>query len=118
MKITYAELQAEFPQVEFPYACLLQVQEWDDRRWAVIMRDDYSCSACGKKSDDRWHHGLHVHHCYYVVGMLPWQYPDGALTTLCADCHKTFHTTNSAPWYEMKDGELVAVEWEKCRRCN
>jgi len=59
---------------------------------------------------------MHVHHCYYVVDKLPWQYPSEALITLCNWCHSDFHEKNIMKVYLdtslTKYRELVA-----CKRC-
>lgn len=34
---------------------------------------------------------IHVHHTYYVLNNLPWEYDIGSLITLCSDCHKAIH---------------------------
>ncbi len=43
---------------------------------------------------------LHVHHNYYVLSNLPWEYPDNALMTLCNWCHWKFHEEHKVPFYE------------------
>lgn len=35
--------------------------------------------------------GLHIHHKYYQINKLAWEYPDDALQTLCWECHETLH---------------------------
>jgi hypothetical protein len=46
-----------------------------------------------------WSHiyGLHVHHKYYQSGLLPWEYPNEALTTLCFICHEDLHENETIP---------------------
>ena len=34
---------------------------------------------------------MHVHHLYYESGLMPWEYPDSALITLCPYCHRIEH---------------------------
>lgn len=34
---------------------------------------------------------LHVHHKYYVLTRLPWDYADEDLTLVCYNCHKNIH---------------------------
>ena len=35
--------------------------------------------------------GLHIHHKYYQINKLAWEYPDDALQTLCWECHELLH---------------------------
>ena len=72
------------------YDELLKTQEWQDKRYAILKRDNYCCSWCGKQND------LNVHHQYYSKHpngkkVLPWDYPDDALITLCRECHRKAH---------------------------
>ncbi len=34
---------------------------------------------------------LQVHHTYYQLGKMPWEYPDDSLQTLCGSCHQETH---------------------------
>lgn len=61
---------------------------------------------------------LHVHHKFYVLGRLPWEYNDDALITLCNWCHWNFHTENKVPVYKMVNQKLEQVELTPCKRCN
>lgn len=71
------------------YAALLNRPEWKRKREEILIRDNYTCSSCGDDKDSGVK--LHVHHLYYVGNATPWDYPDKALTTLCAGCHKDAH---------------------------
>ena len=42
---------------------------------------------------------LHVHHSYYIHNLLPWEYPEEDLQTLCQWCHLAFHQNNQVPIY-------------------
>jgi len=66
-------------------------------------------------SDKPYH--LHVHHCYYVLSNLPWEYPDEALKTLCNWCHWKFHEENKVPVYETIE-KLKNLAYQPCIRCN
>jgi hypothetical protein len=65
------------------YAELLRHHNWIAKRDRILARSGVQCEECGTKG-----HPLHVHHCYYRMGRLPWQYPDGAFLSLCPACHK------------------------------
>ena len=50
------------------------------------------CCRCGKKS-----HRLQVHHKKYIDGLMPWEYENELLESLCSGCHKKEH--NIKPGY-------------------
>lgn len=75
---------------QMTYAEKLQSPEWQKRRLEIFTRDGFACRNCGDKTRP-----LHVHHRLYLRGAAPWQYVDGALVTLCEDCH--------ARWHELQD---------------
>lgn len=61
---------------------------------------------------------LHVHHKYYIVNKLPWEYDNESLETLCNWCHWDFHEENTVPIYIEKNGELFEMNYTPCFRCN
>lgn len=65
------------------YSDLLRDPRWQKKRLEILSRDDFTCMNCADTTNT-----LHVHHRYYLNGHKPWEYPDTALTTLCADCHE------------------------------
>ena len=42
---------------------------------------------------------LHIHHNFYLIGQLPWEYPKEALRTLCRVCHHELHMERKVPIY-------------------
>jgi 5-methylcytosine-specific restriction endonuclease McrA len=59
----------------------------------------------------------HVHHKYYVLNSMAWEYPDEALILLCNKCHFKFHSENIIPIYtdhKLKD----SIKFTPCQRCN
>ncbi|MFZ1788573.1 MAG: hypothetical protein WAT92_09685 [Saprospiraceae bacterium] len=58
---------------------------------------------------------IHVHHTFYDISKLPWEYPIESLQTLCSDCHQDLHDKNSIPIYD--HGELIK-DIDICSRCN
>lgn len=64
----------------------LQDERWKSRRREIVYRDKHRCKICGSDSTL-----LNVHHLYYTKGAEPWEYPDGALVTLCPRCHDWVH---------------------------
>lgn len=73
------------------YSKLLHTKEWKERRLEILTRDHNKCTCCNKSKKL-----LYVHHRYYCAypngqKIMPWEYPDAALTTLCYSCHKLTH---------------------------
>jgi hypothetical protein len=68
------------------YAELLKHPKWQRKRLKIFNRDNFCCKKCG--ADDMT---LHIHHLYYKTELLPWEYPDEALLTLCELCHEKAH---------------------------
>jgi 5-methylcytosine-specific restriction endonuclease McrA len=60
---------------------------------------------------------LQVHHKYYVINNLPWEYPDDSLITLCSDCHQNLHNNNNIPIYS-DNSKNIQLEYTKCTSCN
>lgn len=59
---------------------------WQKKRLSIFERDKWQCTMC-----ESTHKTLHAHHVFYEQGAEPWDYPDYALVTLCADCHELEH---------------------------
>ena len=59
---------------------------------------------------------LHVHHKYYNLKKLPWEYPNEALTTLCDDCHKEVHAKNKIPL--VSDSGVQICLLDSCTTCS
>lgn len=60
--------------------------------------------------------GLHIHHKYYVNGILAWNYSNDALVTLCSSCHETLHKNNRIPVYN--DMMELLGQYTYCYRCH
>jgi hypothetical protein len=60
-------------------------------------------------------YNLEVHHKFYVLGSLPWDYSDDALVTLCNWCHQEIHNTTVIP---VLNHEGEALGYTPCNRCN
>jgi hypothetical protein len=59
--------------------------------------------------------GLNVHHTYYQLGRLPWEYPDEALETYCKFCHLELHAHTSVP--RLDEFGNQAGTMTPCPRC-
>lgn len=64
------------------YGEKLKDPRWQKRRLQILERDEWACQSCFDTEAT-----LHVHHRYYEKGAEPWDSPDGALITLCEECH-------------------------------
>ena len=61
---------------------------------------------------------LHVHHHYYLLDSLPWEYNDKVLITYCSLCHHKWHQENTATVYQKRDGKYFKLMLTPCDRCN
>ncbi len=61
---------------------------------------------------------MHVHHKFYIMEKLPWEYEDDALLTLCNWCHWELHEKTVIPVYTVQNGELNQLDYHPCFRCH
>lgn len=62
----------------------LSDERWIKKRDLVRNRAEFKCEDC---STTQGH--LEIHHCYYLYGYEPWEYPTSSLRCLCKSCHIT-----------------------------
>ena len=86
---------------------------WQRKRLEILERDKFTCKQCGRTDIT-----LHVHHLYYITGRDYWSYPDGALETICKDCHKLdfdaegdFHPNGFRFWEVLVVAEITSSPW-------
>lgn len=60
---------------------------------------------------------LHVHHQYYILSKLPWEYPDDSLITYCNWCHWQYHENNKVPVFK-DESKIKELEMVVCQRCH
>ena len=65
----------------------LQDPRWQKKRLEILSSDNFTCQTCFDEKTT-----LHVHHFYYKKGVQPWEYPNHAMVTVCAKCHKIDHS--------------------------
>ncbi|MBN8693054.1 MAG: hypothetical protein J0L69_07635 [Bacteroidetes bacterium] len=70
--------------IKSTYSEKLKDERWIKKRNLVRQRAENKCEDCGESSN-----GLEIHHCYYLYGYEPWEYPTGSLRCLCKACHKS-----------------------------
>lgn len=68
------------------YKDLLKDPRWQKRRLEAFEAANWRCEHCNRQDKE-----LHVHHCYYIRGRKPWEYPDALLVVLCGPCHDEKH---------------------------
>ena len=86
------------------YRNLLKSEKWRSRKKEILNRDNHKCCWCGSSKY------LQVHHRYYDLYpddsfVEPWDYPDGALMTLCKNCHEKAHKLYENKFYYRKFSE-------------
>jgi hypothetical protein len=62
-------------------------------------------------------HFAHVHHTYYVMTKLPWEYPDKDLMLACHKCHTKIHETQLIKVY-VNEEMVEFLTLTPCSRCN
>lgn len=81
------------------YSELLRDPRWQKKRLEILQRDSWQCQNCDEKDKT-----LHIHHCYYEHGKMPWEYKSSSLLTLCEECHKAetvnFSNTSLHPFIQ------------------
>ncbi len=70
------------PTKPLTYAEKLKQPRWQKKRKYILEKAAYQCEDCKVSGVP-----LDVHHCYYIFGIDPWQYPFDALKALCQECH-------------------------------
>jgi hypothetical protein len=60
---------------------------------------------------------LEVHHKYYILNKLPWEYNESALVALCNWCHSEIHTNETILVYQ-NESLIDFEELIPCNRCN
>lgn len=78
------------------YSNLLKNPQWQKKRLKIFLRDNWKCKICFAEKKE-----LHVHHVEYKPGLMPWEYPNDELQTLCVDCHKKQHGKKNKTKYNL-----------------
>lgn len=68
------------------YAVKLRDPRWQKRRLEIFNLHNFTCQDCDSKDKT-----LHAHHCWYIHGREPWDYPDHCFRCLCEECHDARH---------------------------
>lgn len=131
-----AQLLESKPPETITYGELLSCEEWEVKRAVILQRDSEICTNCGKGQTHRFYNVhpphwapkgnnqgfgnaqviLHVHHKFYILSRLPWEYDNSALTTLCHQCHHELHEKETVPVYHTEQ-RTNGVKLDSCGRC-
>lgn len=83
------------------YESLLMMPQWQTKRMEIIVRDGAKCLYC--KGIDN----LEIHHRQYHFNqlkgqmVLPWEYDNKYLITLCKHCHEIGHRLYKVPVFNI-----------------
>lgn len=80
----------------------------------ALKKSRYICFDKGTQTKKMY--DLNVHHKYYMIGKMAWEYDNEALITLCASCHKKEHEKNKIPVYNDRKEFLHYAE--NCPKCD
>ena len=91
------------------YSELLKDPRWQKKRLEIMQRDKFECRAC-ESSDTT----LHVHHMVYHKGLMPWEYDNHDLMTLCEKCHEamTYVYDGGYGWDTIYSVTELHMNWE------
>lgn len=94
------------------YSDKLKDPRWQKKRLEILSRDEFMCQVCADTQST-----LHVHHKYYEKDLIPWEYPDNSLITLCEDCHESeedqIKEYSQLIVYTLKRTEFSADDWRE-----
>lgn len=65
------------------YADKLKDPRWQKKRLEIFETHGWRCEDCGTKTRT-----LHVHHCFYIRALEPWEHGSDLLMCLCDVCHE------------------------------
>ncbi len=80
---------------------------WQEKRLRIMDRDGFKCHDCGSRDT------LSVHHSHYESGLMPWEYPDNSLVTLCDSCHKSRHEAQRSMLHASVNRSRLSFEGAK-----
>lgn len=90
----------------------------NDQRLRVSLKNKLVEEIQRNLLEIKWYFvkGLHVHHKYYRINTLPWEYDDNALQTCCLDCHERIHKDQTINLLDKK-GKII-TSLTPCDRCH
>jgi len=79
------DYESRYERQRNPNADWREKSKWNETRFAVYQRDDYTCQDCGKSDCE-----VHAHHTEFVSNGGA-KYDMDNLVTLCKNCHMSIH---------------------------
>ena len=67
------------------YNRLLEDKRWKEFRLKVLSERGDKCECCGGTDI------LQIHHTFYIIGKMPWEYDINDMRVLCRTCHQKIH---------------------------
>lgn len=109
--VNYIETENVIPDLEKLY----YAKRWKDPKNIFVFGSyEIICFRNKLQSTDRFS-DLNIHHKYYIENRKAWEYNDDALITLCENCHRVEHETNSVSVLD-ENGQILYTP-EICDRC-
>lgn len=83
------------------YEILLKNPRWRLKRREILNRDGNKCRHCGSSESLQIHHKQY-HSCIKTSKkILPWNYSNHLLITLCDRCHRVGHQLYTIPSFKI-----------------
>ena len=79
------------------YQKLLRTPQWGRKRSLVLSRDNNRCQNCSDSKKLQVHHRQYQYNNITNALIMPWEYDDKYLITLCESCHKMGHKLYKVP---------------------
>jgi len=70
------------------YLSLLKSPRWFQKRKEILERDGNKCRNCGSVKNLEVHHKQYHYHKATKTMVMPWNYDNKYLITLCKVCHE------------------------------
>lgn len=110
--VKYIETEEGIPDLEK----LFYAQRWKEPQNVLVFGSyELICFTKKLKTTDRFP-DLNIHHKYYIENRKAWEYNDDALVTLCENCHREEHETNSVNVFD-ENGKILYTP-QICDRCD
>lgn len=79
------------------YSISLSDLRWKKKAEIIKKRDNYKCRSCSSTLNLNVHHRAYLFIRKYQSFLVPWNYPDEILITLCKKCHDKGHEHMKVP---------------------
>lgn len=79
------------------YSESLSDLRWKKKAENIRKRDGNKCRICSSTSNLNVHHRAYLFIKKYQTFLVPWNYPESILITLCKKCHDNGHSQMKVP---------------------